>query len=200
MRADRVTGLGAGVVAAALLVASCSGDDGDTSEPADDETTAQSASVDSLPVGSVPADDADTEADAGSEAATIDPAAMPDPAEAVLTVDGETIMYAPPDPDDTRLFTCDLGTERITVNLQTPDGHDLLVQVAVVDTGEWAGSIVAKSRDSDRNYQGKRTYASEAFAVDGQYMTFAGPFEYYLEGDPTSFTDAGEAQIAVTCP
>jgi hypothetical protein len=118
----------------------------------------------------------------------------------VLTVDGETITYAPPDADDTRLFTCDLGAEQITVNIQTPDGHDLLVQVAVLDGGEWAGSVVAKSRDSDRNYQGLRTYAADAFAVDGQYLMFVGPFEYYLEGDPANFMDAGEAQLAVTCP
>lgn len=192
---------------AALVIAGC-GDDDDSS--ADDDSTVEEASV-ATESGSDAdeSDDVAQSSDTGgsdqasgdsTSSAAIDPASMPGPAEAVLTVDGETIMYAPDDPSDTRLFTCDLGAAAITVNMQTADGHDLLVQVAALDTGEWAGSVVGKSRDSDRNYQGTRTYAADAFAVDGRYMVFVGPFEYYLDGDPANFMDAGEGRIAVTCP
>ena len=204
MRTGSVTVLGAGIAAAAL-VAGCGGDDGgDGAGPDDDVATEEPVLADSAVAddAGVVEDPADTGSDtSAASAASIDPATMPGPAEAVLTVNGETIMYAPPDPEDTRLFTCDLGPEQITVNMQTPDGHDLLVQVAVLDdSGEWAGSIVAKSRDSERNYQGTRTYAADAFAVDGQYMMFVGPFEYYDESDRANFMDAGEGRIAVTCP
>lgn len=186
MGASSIKRLGTAAVAAALVVTGCGSDDlDDGTSTADDDAE-------------------DAEGDAGSDdatsAASIDPATMPGPAEAVLTVDGETIMYAPPDPEDTRLFTCDLGTDAITVNMQTPDGHDLLVQVAPLDTDRWAGSIVAKSRDSERTYQGTRSYSADSFAVDGQYMVFVGPFEYSEESDRGNFVDAGEGQIAVTCP
>jgi hypothetical protein len=176
-----------------LAVAACGGDDDSSG---DDDTSAGGDTVAAdQPASSDGDDESAGAADTSGTSATLDPASMPGPGEAVLTVNGETIMYAPEDPTDTRL-----GTDAITVNMQTPDGHDLLVQVAPLDTGEWAGSIVGTSRDSDRNYQGTRTYAADAFAVDGQYMVFVGPFEYYLDGDPANFMDAGEGQIAVTCP
>lgn len=187
-------------LAAGSLASACGSDD----PPVD------VGAIDAGPVDEdEPTDEAGTQADdaasTGGETSagatpSIDPASMPGPAEAVVTVDGRTIMYEPPDAEDTRLFSCELGADGITVNMQTPDGHDLLVQVAPLDAEQWAGRIVAKSRDDDRVYTAGTSYSSDMFAVDGPYMVFLGPFEYYDESDPATFTDAGEGQIAVTCP
>lgn len=184
----------------ALVAAACIACGGGDDSP-DDATSDAAGDTDQLQdEGDAPDESADSGEEAAASSASIDPATMPGIAEAVVTVDGETLMYAPPDPTDTRLFTCDLATDRITVNMQTPEGRDLLVQVGPLESGEWAGSVVAKDPDSDRNYQGAGPYAADAFAVDGSHLVFVGPFEYYLSDDPANFVDAGEARIAVTCP
>jgi hypothetical protein len=181
---------------AVFVLASCGGDAGDVE--ADDvaaEPTTQAA-----PTTNGETDEGSSESTTGGTSASIDPSTMPPPAQAVVTVDGMTLMYEPQDPEDSRLFVCDLGDDQITVNMQTPEGQDLLVQVVQQDGGEWIGSIVAADPDSDRRYQGTRTYASDAFAVDGQYMVFVGDFDANVISDPGNFDNVGEGQISLTCP
>jgi hypothetical protein len=184
-----------GLVAVVALTA-CGDDSDDTSATDAPTETATDTEVDSEANGGA---STDTDTGESGTAASIDPSSMPPPAQAVVTVDGKTLMYEPPDPEDSRLFTCDLGAESITVNMQTPEGEDLLIQV-VQDSGGWIGSVVAADPDNNRRYQGTRTYGSDAFAVDGQYMVFVGAFEGYVIDDPGNFEDVGEGEIAVTCP
>jgi hypothetical protein len=181
---------------AAVVLASCGGDSGDTEA----EDVAAEPTTQAQPTMNGETDEGSSESMAAGTSASIDPSTMPPPAQAVVTVDGTTLMYEPQDPEDTRLFVCDLGDDQITVNMQTPEGQDLLIQVVQQDGGEWIGSIVAADPESDRRYQGKRTYASDAFAVDGPYMVFAGDFDANVISDPGNFDDVGEGQISVTCP
>jgi hypothetical protein len=178
--------VGLAVLVTGSLIAACGGDQEEASndvlEQADaDNTTGQSA-------GNTPA----------VEQPGIDLATMPAPGEAKVEVDGNSFTYLQSESLGDHFFSCDVSNDTIVVNFQTPEGHSLMVQVGLQDSGVWFGSIVASTRDSVNTYQS--TSQDGMFAIEGKSLLYSGPFTYRTRQNPGDFIDAGQGSIAVTCP
>ncbi len=178
-------------VVGAVLVA-CGGDDGGDAAPELDAIQPEAGS------GGVIDDGGSQDTGRDVEAPNIDPATMPAPGEAEVDVDGNVFAYRQSESLGNQLFSCELSDDEITVNFQTPDGQDLLVQVTRLESGMWGGSVVVASSDSDRTYESAPDQG--AFAVEGSQMVYEGPFDSRTLENPTDLTDAGDGRIEVTCP
>jgi hypothetical protein len=68
-----------------------------------------------------------------------------DPGQAVVEVEGEQIVY---EAAGSLFYTCEVAADRITINYQTPEGHDFNLQAS--DQGDgWIGSISFNPAEGD---------------------------------------------------
>jgi hypothetical protein len=177
---------GLAVPAIGSLIAACGGDEEDASNDGTEQSDSDNAPDQSA--GNPPA----------LEKPDIDLAMMPAPGEAKVEVDGNSFVYLQSESLENQHFSCDVSSDAIVVNFQTPEGHSLMIQVGLQDSGVWFGSIVASTRDSDRTYQS--TSQDGMFAIEGTSLLYSGPFTYRTRQNPGDFIDAGQGSIAVTCP
>jgi hypothetical protein len=130
----------AGVITVLVLASACGGGGSDEDEPSVDRTPGANdapptqASNEPEPTSDSDDDDSETTPGGGNRG---DVSVSAEPGQAVVEVEGETIMY---DSAGSIAYTCDIDSERIQVNFQTPEGHDLLIQGGALD-GELRANI-----------------------------------------------------------
>jgi hypothetical protein len=68
-----------------------------------------------------------------------------EPGQAVVEVDGERIVY---ESTGSQFYTCKVTEDRVTVNYQTPEGHNFSIQASMQGDG-WIGSISFNPAEGD---------------------------------------------------
>jgi len=68
-----------------------------------------------------------------------------EPGQAVVEVEGERIVY---ESTGSQFYTCEVTADRITINYQTPEGHNFSVQASVQADG-WIGNISFNPAEGD---------------------------------------------------
>jgi hypothetical protein len=125
--------------AMALFAAACSDRGSDDGKPSVDSTSSTSdapPTPDSSEVEPTSDSGGDPEPTRGS-GNTEDLSVSAAPGQAVVDVDGKNIVYESAGSSN---YTCDIDSERIQVNFQTAEGHDLLIQGGLIN-GELRANI-----------------------------------------------------------
>jgi hypothetical protein len=164
---------GLSVIALLVLLGACDGDDGG----GDDDTSATEQ-------GTI-ADDAG----GGGE-----PTLTTDPGTAYAEVDGERFEYRS---SDSIAYSCEIDDQRITVNFQTPDGQDLLLQ-ATSDGDTWRGQLTFASADDSSTRYSASIDGSSGLEVGEEALSYDGPVDRIEDADLAG-ADELDAEVAVNC-
>lgn len=167
---------GLSVCALLVLLGACGGGDGD-----DDASAA--------PQGTV-ADDGGPDDDGGGG----DPSLTTDPGTAYAEVDGERFEYRS---SGSIAYSCEIDEQRITVNFQTSDGQDLLLQ-ASSDGGSWRGQLTFASADDSTTRYSASLDGSSGLEVGAEALSYAGPVDRIEDADLAG-ADELDAEVAVNC-
>ncbi len=111
------------------------------------------------------------------------------PGEARIEVEGETIVFG----GANILYYICQTTDGVQVNMQTGDGHDLLLQYR---SGN--GSITARDAEGGFYYAGAIPSGGAGFWIDGDTVIFAGQLEKQPERDRLNAKDV-EVTLVVNC-
>jgi hypothetical protein len=173
----------------AFLFAACGGDDNNGGEPpfgfpgSENPTRASGDRNDR--------NDGDAGGDGNAGPVTL----TTQPGRATAAVDGRTIEYQVA---GSLHYSCELLEDRITINYQTGDGHDLLIQGSLQPNG-WVANITFQSGDETNvQYSAKIPADADAFGLDGTDFSFEGTVTR-IEGRDLSDVEEVPATIAVNC-
>jgi hypothetical protein len=195
--------------AAALLLGACGGgdDDGDDggSEPAsasaDDEEGADAGGDDD---GND--DDANDDDDraGGSDASSAStgpgvvlgtPTITAEPGKAWAEVGADRFDYASAGSVG---FECLLAADRVTVNFQTPEGRNLLIQGSS-QTGDWhLSATFASGEDDNTQYGAESSSGDGVFTVGDGLLSYEGTINKVVDRDIVNPEEV-DGQIAVNC-
>jgi len=170
-----------------MLLASCGGDDdgGGAQLPIGDnrggDPTPTTSSSDSSGGGS----------GGGAGAVT----RTTEPGQALVEVDGETIIYRAA---GSIFYSCDILDDRITVNFQTSDGHDLLIQGGQ-QAGGWVANLNFKAAGAGNvQYGATIPVDADAFGLGDSALSFEGTVSRIKDFDVAN-AERVPATIAVNC-
>ena len=131
-----------------------------------------------------------TPASGGSE----DVALTTDPGRATVTVDGETLTY---ESAGSIYYTCNIESDTIQINYQTPEGHDFLIRGSL-QSGGWVGQITfTKGGGANDRYQAAAPGDGE-LTVSGDAASYTGAVQH-MEGFDLNTAQDVDATIAVNC-
>jgi hypothetical protein len=118
-----------------------------------------------------------------------------DPSSAWAEVDGDRLEYAA---SGGVAYECTIADDRVVVNFQTADGHDLLVQGAPQgDT--WILNLTFKpGQGSDVGYSATSTRADGTFGIGDGALSYEGSVDR-IEGVDIANATKVDARIAVNC-
>jgi len=176
------------ILAAGILLAACGGDDdgGGAQLPIGDnrggDPTPTTSSSDNSGGGA-----------GGGAAGAV--TKTTEPGQALVEVDGETIVYRAA---GSSFYTCDILDDRITVNFQTGDGHDLLIQGSLQASG-WVANVNFKAAGaSNVQYGATIPVDADAFGLGNSAMSFEGTVSRIKDFDIAN-AERVPATIAVNC-
>ncbi len=174
----------------ALLVLAACGGEGDEGPPAtQDVGESGSASPDSAPT------DESGSGAIGGVIATDEPTLTTDPGTAYAEVDGERIVY---ESVGSIFYTCEIGSDAIQVNFQTPDGQDLSIQ-AGRDGDRWSGQVIFTKAGGDIvQYSIVFAQTSGTLGVGGGALSYEGTADRMEDFDLAS-TQEVDVLITVNC-
>ncbi len=176
------------LVTSALLLAACGGDDDNGGEPPFGFPGSENRTPDS-------SDDNGGGGDTGGDGDAGQVTLTTQPGRATVGVDGRTIEYQVA---GSLYYSCELLDDRITINYQTGDGHDLLIQGSLQPNG-WVANITFKSSDETNvQYSANIPADADAFGLVGTDFSFEGTVTR-IEGRDLSDVEEVPATIAVNC-
>ncbi len=102
-------------------------------------------------------------------------------------------------PQGSQSYRCEVGDDVLTINFQTADGHDLLIQGSPQAEG-WVANITFKSADDENNVQYSANIPADvdAFGLSDTEFSFEGTVSRMEDFDPSTVEDL-PATIAVNC-
>jgi hypothetical protein len=172
-----------------LAGAACGGGDDDQDDRVGDTTPTTSGT---------PADGGDLEptqgqSDTGGRGEGV--ALTSNPGETIVELDALTLMYSAAGSIN---YTCEIDSERIQVNYQTPEGDDFLLQAGVL-SGELSGQMTFTYADGEvgEAYSASIPMDGELRIDDGQ-LSYVGTVEHRLDFGRGPREDVA-ARIAVNC-
>lgn len=166
------------VLGLGLAVSACGGDDA-PAEPADTATAAESAPDD------------------GGAAAveTGEPTLTADPGTTWVEVDGERLTY---EAAGSLAYACDVGPDAVTVNIQTGEGRDLLLQVVRQGEG-WAGRLSFQRGGGEAvQYAASIPADAERLVIGEDALSFEGAVTRTEDFDAANATQV-DATLAANC-
>lgn len=118
-----------------------------------------------------------------------------EPGQAVVDVEGEQIVY---EAAGSLFYTCDVTADRISINYQTPEGHDFTIQAS--DQGDgWIGSISFNPAEGDTIVgYGAQIPTDGTLGLGDNAISFDGTASRIEDFDFETQRDV-EASIAVNC-
>ncbi len=139
------------------------------------------------------ADDADPAPGSDGEVSVGTPAVTADPGTAWAEVDGARIDY--PSAGSIN-YLCDIGPDQVAVNVQTPEGRDLLLQASLQGDG-WVGQLSFAPGGGTLRYGASFPGDARMVIGDGA-LSFEGTVTKVEDFDPANATDT-DATVAVSC-
>jgi len=122
------------------------------------------------------------------------PSLTTDPGTAYAEVDGERIEYRS---SGSIAYSCEVDDERITVNFQTADGQDLLLQ-ATSDGDAWLGRLTFASAEESTTRYSATIDGSSGLVVGGDALSYQGPVDR-IQGTDLAGAEELDAEVAVNC-
>lgn len=174
-------------IAIGLMVVSCGGGDGD--QGLGDEG---SPSVTADAGGNQGGGDADTAASGQAGP----PTHTADPGQAWAEVDGQRLEYMAA---DSQHYSCEVMSDRITINYQTADGHDLNLQASILD-GNWVGNLTFKpgGGEVEVSYGATLGFDPGTLGIGDEAVSYEGTVSRVEDFDVVNAQET-QATIAVNC-
>jgi hypothetical protein len=183
------------VVLAIVAGAACGGSGDDDGSAGD--TTPEAGGMTSVAggAGDDATDEADDEASPTPHGSSSDDVSVSaDPGSAVVVLDGDTLVY---EASGSLSYTCRIEGERAAVNFQTSEGHDFLLQAAIVD-GEWVGNATLAPGGENVRYSISLQTDGE-FRVGEGVLTFDGTSTFTEIGDELDTARDVDTSMEVNC-
>lgn len=169
----------------ALFVSACGGGAGFDALP-DDFTDAGS---DTVPGGE------DFSSDPSNPAGEAGPVTLDaEPAQAWVEVEGQRIEYGI---SDIQHYSCNVGDDQITINFQTADGQNLLIQGGDLGQG-WILNLTFTSRDVNNVSYGGTLPGDGSLGLGDDALSFEGTVQRVEDFDLANATDV-DVRLAVNC-
>ncbi len=174
---------------AALVIAGCGGGGGEAPDPSESgggggEPTASEQSAGGEGGGG------------GASSATIGPATLTaDPGSAWAEVDGGRLEYQA---SGGVAYECTVSGDRVTVNFQTADGHDLLAQGGKQGEDWFLNLAFKPGRGQEIQYSASSTGGDGSFGISDGALSYEGKVERIEDFDVANATKV-DAQVAVNC-
>jgi hypothetical protein len=181
------------------LGVACGGDGDD--ESADEQAQPTAARADPTAATSGDSDEEpttsrDDDEDAASNGASVgDVSVAADPGQAVVEVDGRTILYESAGSSN---YICDIESDRIQVNFQTADGHDLLIQGGVLNDEVTANITFTEGGDGPNQSHSATSPNDGELEVGADALRYEGTVTIVEDFDIETSRDA-QAVIEVNC-
>lgn len=182
-------------LAAVALVAGCGDDDdlGSGVEQLDGALSEQPAD-DAVSESGESGDSGDT-LDAGGGGVVIGtPTLEAEPGQAWAEVEGERLLYEAAGSINVQ---CTIGDDQVTVNFQTPEGRDLLIQGAPQDGTWFLNATFARGGDNVR-YSTASSFGDGVFTIGDGVLGYEGSVER-VDGNDVANAETLDARLAVNC-
>lgn len=173
-------------LAALLLTGACGGGDDDSSDSATDDALSGQTGVEA-------GDDGDDLVAVG-DVVVGEPTLTAEPATAWAEVDGERLEYAAA---GSIHFNCAISDQQVTVNFQTAEGHDFLLQGAPQDDTWFLNTTFAPGGTNDR-FTVDSLSGLGRFVIGDGTLSYEGTVNRIVDFDVANAEEA-DARIAVNC-
>ncbi len=192
MASSGVTRVGVVLLVFVLISVACGGGTNDGAASPSSSTGA--SDVDTTPAGNGGSGDDDGDV-VGSSSEVGAPTLQAEPGMAWVEVDGERLEYGAA---GSLFYECSIAEDRVIVNFQTADGHDLAVVGSQVN-GQWNVSAnFGAGSGAEFGYGGPITVPNGRLGMNDSALSYEGPVSRVLLSDRTK-TDSSPVRIAVNC-
>lgn len=131
-------------------------------------------------------------ATSGAEAGPV--TLTPDPGQTWAEVDGERIVYQAA---GSLHYECEIGDDRVSVNYQTPEGHDLNIMLGLQDDG-WYGTGTFKPAGDEIVQYGFSIPQDGTIGLGEDTMSFEGISSRMVDFEAQDATDV-DTKVGVNC-